>query len=70
MIDTEAKLDKATELFRAQKCPGCKEHLEGVIEGPSGGMAVNLGCPKCGFWWNWGMPPVSRVLNLLGNRRA
>ena len=38
--------------MRVLKCPKCGSE-EGLLEGPEGGLAVNLKCPSCGrvFWF-------------------
>jgi hypothetical protein len=46
---------------------GCARDLSraGVIEGPQGDRCIDLQCPLCGLWWNWALPRIAKVINLL-----
>lgn len=46
-------MQSSTDLFRAGKCPICKEKA-GFYDGPSGGLSQNIQCAneKCGAWFN------------------
>jgi hypothetical protein len=65
--DTAEDLAAATARFLAHHCPGCVRDLSraGVIEGPQGDRCIDLQCPLCGLWWNWALPPIAKVINLL-----
>lgn len=38
-------------IVKNQKCPDCSTGE--LLEGPSGGMSVNIMCDKCGSKFNW-----------------
>jgi hypothetical protein len=65
--DTAEDLAAATARFLAHHCPGCARDLSRarVIEGPRGDRCIDLQCPLCGLWWNWALPPIAKVINLL-----
>jgi len=50
-----------SELLRLGFCPDCKR--EGFLEGPHGGLCVNIMCanPKCGSRFNIGPMSAQRI---------